>query len=64
MTHFRFRYRVNGGHTKIDVYAGNAANTTHGKCGELVMRIEEWDDLKAIIEAGGNAFLTEFIDES
>lgn len=50
MTHFRIRYVRRGGHTHLDVFAGKARELTHGKCGDLCMTNEEFDDFRASFE--------------
>jgi hypothetical protein len=49
-SHFRFRYTVGGGHVHIRLFAGKAENQTHGKCGDLVMSIAEFDDFRLMLE--------------
>jgi hypothetical protein len=42
-TLFRFRYKIQGGHTHVGVFAG-PGKLSLGKCGDLVFRNEEWND--------------------
>lgn len=46
---FRFRYEVHGGHTHIRVFAG-VGYSALGKCGDLVMRNEEFAAFVAGLE--------------
>jgi hypothetical protein len=48
-TIFRFRYKQQGGHTHVRVFAGKSVSSL-GMCGELVMRNEEWAALMKNIE--------------
>ncbi len=52
MTHFRLRFKVRGGRTHISLFVGRSKDTTHGKCGDLVMANDEWIAFRAFIEAG------------
>lgn len=42
---FLFKSRIRGGHTHIEVYAGERT-ATFGCCGDLIMRNEEWNTFK------------------
>lgn len=48
MTHFRIRYKIQGGHVHIRFFAGAGQNLTHGKCGDLVMTLDEFQDLLSV----------------
>lgn len=62
MTHFRFRWRVDGGHVRIRVFAGKDADLTHGNCGTLVMTIAEWDELRLMLQVHPHRQV-EFVEE-
>ena len=38
----KVRAKKMGGHWHVTVWIGKDANLTHGNCGELVFREEEW----------------------
>ena len=40
--HFRFRYRIEGGHVHVRVFSGRDRHMTHGKNGDLVFALDEW----------------------
>lgn len=46
MTHFRIHYEPAGGHVHMKVFAGKSSNMTHGKCGDLCMTMEEFEDFR------------------
>jgi hypothetical protein len=52
VTHFRWRYRVQGIHVRVLVYVASAAAETHAFCGELVMSTTEWDAMRSDFEVG------------
>lgn len=45
MTMFRIRYELRGGHVHMRVFAGTS-EAALGKCGDLVMREEEFDNFR------------------
>lgn len=49
---FRMRYRVEGGHTHVRVFAGKGSFSL-GKCGDLVFRNEEWVELHEHLDRPG-----------
>lgn len=61
-TVFRFRYKVQGGHTHVRVFAGKSFNGTLGKAGDLAFRNEEWEDFLAMTER--NPAFFSVIDET
>jgi len=44
---FRFRYRVLGDHTHVQLFAGRTVGSL-GNCGALVFRNEEWEAFMAL----------------
>lgn len=48
MNTLRFYYRQAGGHTHVRVFCGPSGQTA-GKCGDLVFRNEEWDDIQRLL---------------
>lgn len=48
--HLRIRYRVAGGHVHCRVFSGKASNMTHGKNGDLVFDVQEWETVKPALE--------------
>lgn len=56
---FKFRYRFLGGHVHIRVFAGVNPHAL-GKCGDLIMRPEEWLEFQT--RAKSAAFI--FVDDS
>jgi hypothetical protein len=63
MTLFRFRYRLVGIHVRIAVWAGKG-NSSLGKCGDLVMRPEEWQDFLAELARRPPGGSIEVIDDN
>ena len=49
-----------GGHTHMRVFAGPASNLTHGKCGDLSMTNEEFEQFRAAVKSSD----FEFVDEA
>ncbi len=55
MTEQSIAYRIEHetpGHVTIGVFAG-PRGFTRGKAGELVFSVEEWPEIKAILDEGG-----------
>ena len=46
---FRIYYEAAGGHVHMRVFAGKRDGAL-GKCGDLCMRIEEFDDFRALTQ--------------
>lgn len=46
--HTRIRYEIAGGHVHCGVFVGDAADHTHGKAGDLVLRRDEWEAFKLL----------------
>ena len=46
---YRFRFKVQGGHTHVRVFAGKEPGSP-GKCGDLVFRNEEWNEFRKVVE--------------
>lgn len=56
---FRFRYLEQGGHTHIRLFAGRS-EASLGKCGDLVMRNEEWERFRSSLENSDGPLDTDF----
>jgi len=56
---FRFRFLEQGIHTHIRLFAGKTGGTL-AKCGDFVMRNNEWETFKESFAADA---LVEFVDE-
>lgn len=52
MTHFRFRWKHNGGHVHVTLWSGTERLTTHGRNGTLIFREEEWENFKQLLMYG------------
>ena len=58
MTHFRFRYKVQGSHVHIRMFTAQSniqplykmPELTHGNCGTLIMPIVEWEEFRELLE--------------
>jgi len=48
-TLFRFKFKEEGAHTHVRVFAGKGTLSL-GKCGDLVFRNEEWADFLAELD--------------
>lgn len=46
---FRFRYRVQGGHVHVAVFAARRPGVTFEKMGDLVTRVDEWPHFRALL---------------
>jgi hypothetical protein len=55
---FRFYYETAGGHTHLRVFAGRHVGAL-GKCGDLCMRNEEFEEFRAITQHSYVEFLPE-----
>ena len=49
MTHFRLRYEKAGAHVHCRWFAGKGRELTRGKCGDLTMRENEFDDFRVLL---------------
>lgn len=49
MTRFRIWHERKGGRVHLAVFAGRDRQYTHGKCGDLCMTVEEFDDFEALL---------------
>lgn len=50
MSHFRIYHHLLGSHVHMRVYASLHATTTHGKCGDLTMTYQEFNDFHAALQ--------------
>ncbi len=57
-TLFRFRYKKQGGHTHVRLFAGKGSLSL-GLCGSLVFRNEEWEDFVGMISLEDNIEIKE-----
>lgn len=55
----RYRYKVMGEHTHVRVFCGESPEHTLAKCGDLMFRNEEFQEIKA-----GVGVVCEFIEDS
>lgn len=53
MIHLRIYWKRSGGHIDTRWFSGKTGDTTHGKNGDLIFDEREWDEVKALLEAGG-----------
>jgi hypothetical protein len=53
---FKFNHELLGGHVHIAVFSGKDRDHL-GKCGDLVMREEEWPEFKETLIKGAGALL-------
>lgn len=60
MSHFRIWHERKGGHVHLAVFAGRARALTHGKCGDLCMTVEEFDEFRGLFWGS----YCEFIDRA
>jgi hypothetical protein len=62
-TYFRLRFTIGGGHTHVRVFAGRSVNGL-GNCGHLVLRNEEWEDLRNVLLSGAYSSVEILEDET
>ena len=59
MTHFRLRFERLGIHVHCRLFAGPRREATHGKCGDITMRDDEFTDFRDLVKSSEFEFVEE-----
>lgn len=62
MTHTRIHWRILGGHVHTDWFSGKASGLPHGKNGDLIFTLAEWETLKPIFAHGMGLGIIELVE--
>jgi hypothetical protein len=49
VTHTRIQYKIMGGHVHASFFSGTARDTVHGKNGDLVFTLDEWETFRKLL---------------